>query len=123
MQALVGSNLNARPPVNNVAGLGRRATGFTTRSDTGPAYVLAVGNQEGFDENQKFDEFEGNCLRKDRREARLNHEEIEKYWDLNTQITEQFVDLKRKLGTLSDAEWDGNPEIGDHSLRNKKKTS
>ncbi|GKA96109.1 protein stabilized1 [Tanacetum coccineum] len=63
------------------------------------------------------------CRRKDRREARLNHEEIEKYWDLNTQITEQFVDLKRKLGTLSDAEWDGNPEIGDHSLRNKKKTN
>ncbi|GJX27598.1 stabilized1-like protein [Tanacetum coccineum] len=117
MQAPVGSNHKARPLVNYVAGLGRGATGFTTRSDTGPAHVLAVGNQEGFDENQKFDE------RKDRRKARLNHEEIEKYWDLNTKITKQFVDLKRKLGTLSDAEWDGIPEIGDYSLRNKKKMS
>ncbi|PWA52287.1 pyrimidine 2 [Artemisia annua] len=30
----------------------------------------------------------------------------------------KLVDLKRKLGTLSYAEWDGIPEIGDYSLRN-----
>ncbi|GJT95642.1 protein stabilized1 [Tanacetum coccineum] len=149
MYAPIG-NLNARPPVNYVAGLGRGAAGFTTRSDIGPARCLAVGDdqdlEEGYDENQKFDEFEGNdvglfaspeydeeadaiwdeidkCMdsrRKDRRESRLK-EEIENYCMSNPKITERFVDLKRKLVTMSYAEWDGVPESGDYSLRNKKK--
>jgi pre-mRNA-processing factor 6 len=104
---------------------------------------------KGYDENQKFDEFEGNdvslfastecneddkeanaiweaidkCMdsrRKDRREARLK-EEIEKYRASNPKITEQFVDLKRKLYTVSAQEWESIPKIGDCSLRNKKK--
>ncbi|KAI3676846.1 hypothetical protein L1987_86460 [Smallanthus sonchifolius] len=172
--------LNTRPPPNYVAGLGRGATGFTTRSDIGPARAApdlpdrsaaaagaagpsgvgrgkGPGEEEeeeeaedkGYDENQKFDEFEGNDVglfasaeydeedkeadavwdeidkrmdsrRKDRREARLK-EEIEKYRASNPKITEQFADLKRKLVTLSAAEWDSIPEIGDYSLRNKKK--
>ncbi|KMT04885.1 hypothetical protein BVRB_7g170520 [Beta vulgaris subsp. vulgaris] len=175
--------LNLKPPTNYVAGLGRGATGFTTRSDIGPARSApdlpdrsattiggaAVpttgrgrgkggaeedegdeeGDEKGYDENQKFDEFEGNDVglfasaeydeddkeadavweeidkrmdsrRKDRREARLK-EEIEKYRASNPKITEQFADLKRKLHTLSVEEWDSIPEIGDYSLRNKKK--
>lgn len=173
--------LNTRPPPNYVAGLGRGATGFTTRSDIGPARAApdlpdrsAVGGaapvsgvgrgrgkggaeeeeeeeseEKGYDENQKFDEFEGNDVglfasaeydeddkeadaiwesidqrmdsrRKDRREARLK-QEIEKYRASNPKITEQFADLKRKLYTLSSDEWDSIPEIGDYSLRNKKK--
>lgn len=188
MQAPVQPNkgklefLNVKPPPNYVAGLGRGATGFTTRSDIGPARsapdlpdrsattiggaaVPTVGrgrgkgageeeeeeegDEKGYDENQKFDEFEGNDVglfasaeydeddkeadavweeidkrmdsrRKDRREARLK-EEIEKYRASNPKITEQFADLKRKLHTLSAEEWDSIPEIGDYSLRNKKK--
>lgn len=174
--------LNAKPPPNYVAGLGRGATGFTTRSDIGPARAApdlpdrssttvggagpaGVGRgrgkgggeeeeeedaeEKGYDENQKFDEFEGNDVglfasaeydeddkeadaiweeidnkmdlrRKDRREARLK-QEIEKYRASNPKITEQFADLKRKLHTLSTEEWDSIPEIGDYSLRNKKK--
>ncbi|GFZ05692.1 pre-mRNA splicing factor-like protein [Actinidia rufa] len=175
--------LNTKPPPNYVAGLGRGATGFTTRSDIGPARaapdlpdrsattiggVGAAGvgrgrgkgpgeeeeeeeeaEDKGYDENQKFDEFEGNDVglfasaeydeedkeadavweaidkrmdlrRKDRREARLK-EEIEKYRASNPKITEQFADLKRKLYTLSAQDWDSIPEIGDYSLRNKKK--
>ncbi|GAV70443.1 PRP1_N domain-containing protein/TPR_14 domain-containing protein [Cephalotus follicularis] len=175
--------LNSKPPPNYVAGLGRGATGFTTRSDIGPARAApdlpdrsattiggaasgppAVGRgrgkpgedeeeddgeEKGYDENQKFDEFEGNDVglfasaeydeddkeadavweeidkrmdsrRKDRREARLK-EEIEKYRASNPKITEQFADLKRRLETISYTEWDSIPEIGDYSLRNKKK--
>ncbi|KAA8526399.1 hypothetical protein F0562_008398 [Nyssa sinensis] len=174
--------LNTKPPPNYVAGLGRGATGFTTRSDIGPARAApdlpdrsattiggagpsgvgrgrgkGPGEEEeedeaedkGYDENQKFDEFEGNDVglfasaeydeedkeadsvweaidkrmdsrRKDRREARLK-QEIEKYRASNPKITEQFADLKRKLYTLSAQEWDSIPEIGDYSLRNKKK--
>uniref|UniRef100_A0A0C9S9J4 TSA: Wollemia nobilis Ref_Wollemi_Transcript_239_3443 transcribed RNA sequence n=1 Tax=Wollemia nobilis TaxID=56998 RepID=A0A0C9S9J4_9CONI len=175
--------LNTKPPPNYVAGLGRGATGFTTRSDIGPARAApdlpdrsatTIGGgaasagrgrgkggaaapdeeeegdeEKGYDENQKFDEFEGNDVglfasgeydeddkeadavwesidkrmdsrRKDRREARLK-QEIEKYRASNPKITEQFADLKRKLYTLSSEEWDSIPEIGDYSLRNKKK--
>ncbi|GKU90928.1 hypothetical protein SLEP1_g4869 [Rubroshorea leprosula] len=174
--------LNSKPPPNYVAGLGRGATGFTTRSDIGPARAApdlpdrsatTIGgaaaapglgrgrgkpgedeeedeaDDKGYDENQKFDEFEGNDVglfasseydeddkeadavweaidkrmdsrRKDRREARLK-EEIEKYRASNPKITEQFADLKRKLYTVSAQEWESIPEIGDYSLRNKKK--
>ncbi|XP_045789815.1 protein STABILIZED1-like [Trifolium pratense] len=73
--------LNSKPPSNYVAGLGRGATGFTTRSDIGPARASApdfpdkstgVGRgrekdlsteeeeDDRYDENQEFDEFEGN---------------------------------------------------------------
>lgn len=166
--------LHTRPPPNYVAGLGRGATGFTTRSDIGPARAAPdlpdrsigaapaperakddddeeeeEGGEKGYDENQKFDEFEGNDMglfasadydeddkeadavweaidqrmdsrRKDRREARLK-EEIEKYRASNPKITEQFADLKRKLKTMSTEEWDSIPDIGDYSLKNKKK--
>ncbi|KAL8506585.1 hypothetical protein ACS0TY_017473 [Phlomoides rotata] len=105
--------------------------------------------EKGYDENQKFDEFEGNdaglfasaeydnedkeadavweeidkrmdSRRKDRREARLK-QEIEKYRASNPKITEQLADLKRKLYTVSAEEWDNIPKIGDYSSRNKKK--
>ncbi|KAJ9170974.1 hypothetical protein P3X46_019031 [Hevea brasiliensis] len=175
--------LNSKPPPNYVAGLGRGATGFTTRSDIGPARAAPdlpdrsattiggassaasgigrgrgkggeeeeddEGDDKGYDENQKFDEFEGNDVglfasaeydeddkeadavweaidkrmdsrRKDRREARLK-QEIEKYRASNPKITEQFADLKRKLYTLSAQEWESIPDIGDYSLRNKKR--
>ncbi|CAI9110615.1 OLC1v1010671C1 [Oldenlandia corymbosa var. corymbosa] len=175
--------LNTKPPPNYVAGLGRGATGFTTRSDIGPARqgpdlpdrsVIGVAppgaptpgrgrgkggpgeedeeeenEEKGYDENQKFDEFEGNDVglfasaeyddedkeadaiweaidqrmdsrRKDRREARLK-EEIEKYRASNPKITEQFAGLKRKLLEVTPEEWDNIPDIGDYSLRNKKK--
>ncbi|KAL3821500.1 hypothetical protein ACJIZ3_007405 [Penstemon smallii] len=72
--------LNSKPPPNYVAGLGRGATGFTTRSDIGPARAnpdrsAAAGpivrgrgkcdddqedEEKGYNANQKFDEFEGN---------------------------------------------------------------
>ncbi|KAF5201590.1 Pre-mrna-splicing factor [Thalictrum thalictroides] len=179
--------LNTKPPANYVAGLGRGATGFTTRSDIGPAraapdlpdrsattiggaaaVVGPVGRgrgkggaaaaeeeedddaeEKGYDENQKFDEFEGNDVglfasaeydeddkeadavweaidkrmdsrRKDRREAKLK-EEIEKYRASNPKITEQFADLKRKLSEVKASEWENIPDIGDYSFRNKKK--
>ncbi|KAL6561498.1 Protein STABILIZED1 [Orobanche minor] len=174
--------LSTKPSPNYVAGLGRGATGFTTRSDIGPARAApdlpdrsaaAIGaagpsgvgrgrgkgpgeedeeeenEEKGYDENQKFDEFEGNdaglfasaeyddedkeadavweeidkkmdSRRKDRREARLK-EEIEKYRASNPKITEQFAGLKRKLHTMSVEDWGSIPEIGDYSLRNKKK--
>ena len=56
----------------------------------------------------------------DRREARLK-EEIEKNRAENPKITEQFADLKRKLGQITESEWQGIPEIGDYTIKNKKR--
>nr|GEW98352.1 protein stabilized1 [Tanacetum cinerariifolium] len=100
MQAHAG-NINARPPVNYVAGLSRGAT------DDEDKEADAI-----WEENDKWMD----SRRKDIHEARLK-DEIVRY----PKITEQFVDLKRKLDTLSYSEWDGISEIGDYSLRNKKK--
>ena len=58
------------------------------------------------------------CSPQDRREARLK-DEIEKYRAENPKITEQFADLKRKLGAVSESEWEGIPEIGDRTIKNK----
>jgi len=58
--------------------------------------------------------------RRDRREARLK-DEIEKYRAENPKITEQFADLKRKLGQVSESEWEAIPEIGDRTIKNKQR--
>eukprot|EP00191_Tetraselmis_sp_GSL018_P019287 CAMPEP_0177592198 /NCGR_PEP_ID=MMETSP0419_2-20121207/8425_1 /TAXON_ID=582737 /ORGANISM="Tetraselmis sp., Strain GSL018" /LENGTH=893 /DNA_ID=CAMNT_0019083035 /DNA_START=192 /DNA_END=2870 /DNA_ORIENTATION=- len=157
-------NFNTIPaPSNYVPGLGRGATGFTTRSDIGPArsapdmpsQIEGQGKgggehgEEGTDD-AKFDAFLGNDAgvfasageydeddkeadeiwasidarmderRKDRREARLKAE-IEKYRAENPKITEQFADLKRKLADVSSEEWESIPEIGDYTIKNKKR--
>ncbi|XP_074288662.1 protein STABILIZED1-like isoform X1 [Silene latifolia] len=154
--------LNSKPPANYVAGLGRGATGFTTRSDIGPARSTLDlpdrsatiiggdgGEEKGYDENQKFDEFEGNDVgllvsakydeedkeaeavyewvddqmalrRKGSKEARVK-EEIENHRKSTPKITEQFADLKRELHTMSYDKWDSIPAIGDYSFKNKKR--
>lgn len=156
-------DFNAIPvPKNYVAGMGRGATGFTTRSDIGPAKFGAAADggvrlatllpelcahhatqqeaaaagpraQPQPEEQQQFDAFLGNDAgmfaksaygeydkddeeadavwnmvdermderRREHREKRLA-EEIEKYRLENPKITEQFADLKRKLGTMSE---------------------
>jgi len=58
--------------------------------------------------------------RRDQREARLK-EELEQYRKNNPKITEQFADLKRKLDNVSYEEWDAIPDIGDYTIKNKKR--
>jgi pre-mRNA-processing factor 6 len=57
--------------------------------------------------------------RRAQREARLK-EELEKYRRDNPKITEQFRDLKRKLGDVTYEEWDAIPDIGDYTIKKKK---
>ena len=61
-----------------------------------------------------------NMHRRERRESRLK-DEIEKYRIENPKITEQFADIKRKLAEISQDEWEGIPDIGDYSMKNKNK--
>ncbi|CAF1711609.1 unnamed protein product [Brassica napus] len=140
--------LDSKPPANYVAGLGRGATGFTTRSDIGSARIAAgapgksrnEAEEEESQSHHKFDEFEGNdaglfadsVYDEEDKEAdaiweaidsrrKDFKEEVENYRASNPKICEQFTDLKRKLDTVSAEEWDSIPETANYSRQKKKK--
>uniref|UniRef100_A0A0E0MU99 Uncharacterized protein n=1 Tax=Oryza rufipogon TaxID=4529 RepID=A0A0E0MU99_ORYRU len=129
--------LNSKPPPNYVARLGRGAAGFTTRSDIGPAMGRGRGKppgddgdgdgggdeeEKGYDENQKFDEFEGNDAGlfsnaghdddDDDREADAVWEGIDRRMDSRRKDWRE-ARLKQEIESI--------PEIGDYSLRRNKK--
>lgn len=58
--------------------------------------------------------------RRDAREKNVR-EELEAYRTKNPKITEQFAELKRKLASVSDAEWEAIPEIGDTTVKRSKR--
>ncbi|KAI6872758.1 hypothetical protein KC343_g11641 [Hortaea werneckii] len=165
--------LSQKAPENYVAGLGRGATGFTTRSDLGPARegpseeqlkealakrAAALGtsaptaygvgkkkddeaeeeqfqdaeNEEGLFATGNYDREDDEAdriyqsvdermdrRRKARREAR-EQQEREDYERNNPKIQQQFADLKRALGTVSDEDWANIPEVGDLTGRNRR---
>ncbi|KAB5554558.1 putative pre-mRNA splicing factor prp1 [Coniochaeta sp. 2T2.1] len=160
--------LSQPAPENYVAGLGRGATGFTTRSDLGPARegpseeqikaaVAKRSAQLGLTEGKESDAndeddprfqdpdnevglFAGGIYEKDdeeadriwkdiddrmakrrqkQREARENAER-EEYERKNPKIQQQFADLKRALGTVTDDEWANLPDAKDFTGRNKR---
>ncbi|KAF7889615.1 uncharacterized protein EAF02_002030 [Botrytis sinoallii] len=165
--------LSQKAPENYVAGLGRGATGFTTRSDLGPARdgpsedqikealakraaqlgqaaPTAYGATEKKDDEEDDERFQdpdnevglfsGGVYDKDddeadriyqevdekmdrrrkiRREAREKAER-EEYERNNPKIQQQFADLKRALGTVSDEDWANLPEVGDLTGKNRR---
>ena len=156
---------NVPPPANYVAGLGRGATGFTTRSDIGPARAApepgnlpeVVQGARPMDEDDKEDYSEANYdhfsgyggslwkasdpydhddkeaddiyedvdkkmdeRRKSRREAKLR-EEILKFRQERPKVQQQFADLKRDLSKVSEDDWANIPEIGDYTVKKKKR--
>ncbi|KAL8689334.1 MAG: hypothetical protein Q9218_004981, partial [Villophora microphyllina] len=201
--------LSQQAPENYVAGLGRGATGFTTRSDLGPARegpsedqikealakraaqlgaptpsaYGAVEKKEEDDDDERFqdpenevglfatgaydrDDDEADRIYQDidermdrRRKARrlvplsyipctsayeayglsypLLHEQIadlnpfdrrearekqerEEYEAKNPKIQQQFADLKRSLGSVTDEQWQNIPEVGDLTGKNRR---
>ncbi|TKA22014.1 hypothetical protein B0A50_08529 [Salinomyces thailandicus] len=167
--------LSQKAPENYVAGLGRGATGFTTRSDLGPARegpseeqlkealakrAAALGtaaptaygvskkkdddgevdedqfrdaeNEEGLFATGNYDREDDEAdriyqtvdermdrRRKVRREAR-EQQERDDFERNNPKIQQQFADLKRALGTVSDEDWANIPEVGDLTGRNRR---
>ncbi|KAJ9621597.1 U4/U6 x U5 tri-snRNP complex subunit Prp1 [Taxawa tesnikishii (nom. ined.)] len=166
--------LSMPAPENYVAGLGRGATGFTTRSDLGPAregpseeqikealakraaqlgnapptaYGVSGKKEDDDDDDERFQDPEnetglfatGNYDRDDdeadriyqevdekmdkrrrqRREAREKAER-EEYERNNPKIQQQFADLKRALGGVTDEEWAAIPEVGDLTGKNRR---
>ena len=199
--------LNQAAPENYVAGLGRGATGFTTRSDLGPAREgpsedqikealakraaqlgaaapTAYGapeKKEDDDEDERFQDpenevglFAGGAYDQDDDEADRIYQEVdekmdrrrkirrlvsphplhslylsnadglscmqideqitdvstyrearekaerEEYERNNPKIQQQFADLKRALGTVSDEDWANLPEVGDLTGKNRR---
>ncbi|KDD72365.1 PRP1 splicing factor, partial [Helicosporidium sp. ATCC 50920] len=140
-----------KAPANYRPGLGRGASGFTTRSDIGPSMPAPDVPKEADDEG-KFDAFLGNDSgvlagsgaydeedreadqiweqvdqrmeerRKTQREAK-EAEALEKFRERNPKISEQFADLKRKLTSVSESEWDAIPDIGDTTIRKPKRAA
>ncbi|KAJ8980959.1 hypothetical protein NQ317_013411 [Molorchus minor] len=120
-QALVNRNkkhfLGVPAPLGYVAGVGRGATGFTTRSDIGPARDANDVSDDrhappAAKRTKKKEE-----RRKKKREKRLR-EELERYRQERPKIQQQFSDLKRDLSKVTIDEWKAVPEVGD--VRNKK---
>ncbi|TKA77309.1 hypothetical protein B0A49_03278 [Cryomyces minteri] len=166
--------LSQPAPENYVAGLGRGATGFTTRSDLGPAREgpsedqikealakraaqlgaappTAYGapekkdhddddedryqdpdNEVGLFANGSYDRDDDEAdrifqevdekmdkRRRARREAR-EQKEREEYERNNPKIQQQFADLKRALGSITDEEWANIPEVGDLTGKNRR---
>ncbi|KAK1770968.1 PRP1 splicing factor [Phialemonium atrogriseum] len=159
--------LSQPAPENYVAGLGRGATGFTTRSDLGPARegpsedqikaaVAKRSAQLGLTEAKEGDDneddsryqdpdnevglFAGGIYEKDdeeadqiwkevddkmarrrqrQREAR-EKAETDEYERKNPKIQQQFADLKRALGTVTDEEWASLPDVKDLTGRTKR---
>eukprot|EP00005_Dracoamoeba_jomungandri_P004683 CAMPEP_0174258100 /NCGR_PEP_ID=MMETSP0439-20130205/7161_1 /TAXON_ID=0 /ORGANISM="Stereomyxa ramosa, Strain Chinc5" /LENGTH=930 /DNA_ID=CAMNT_0015341477 /DNA_START=56 /DNA_END=2848 /DNA_ORIENTATION=- len=162
-------------PLNYVAGLGRGAIGFTTRSDIGPARIVADmpepgqapegyvpgagrgapsaaqvpdGDKKDYSESN-YDELTGyghslfnssdpydaddqeadqiwekiddrmDTKRKARREAMIESD-LERYRRERPKIQDQFSDLKKKLGEVSDEQWANLPEIGDRTRKQKR---
>jgi pre-mRNA-processing factor 6 len=134
--------LNSSAPVNYVAGLGRGATGFTTRSDIGPARMSAENDEAGKLNDSKFDEFAGyqgslfdqmpydeddeaadrvwneidahmDERRKSRREQRIA-EQLSQFRSVRPKLQHQFTDLKRDLQQVTEQEWNDLPEPGEH---------
>ncbi|KAI4270933.1 MAG: hypothetical protein L6R35_006576, partial [Caloplaca aegaea] len=166
--------LSQQAPENYVAGLGRGATGFTTRSDLGPAregpsedqikealakraaqlgaptpsaYGAVEKKEEDNDDDERFQDPENEVglfatgaydrdddeadriyqdidermdrRRKARREAR-EKQEREEYEAKNPKIQQQFADLKRSLGSVTDEQWQNIPEVGDLTGKNRR---
>ncbi|EGP86941.1 unnamed protein product [Zymoseptoria tritici ST99CH_3D1] len=166
--------LSQQAPENYVAGLGRGATGFTTRSDLGPARegpseeqikealakrAAALGNapptaygvkkKDGDDaeveeqfrdaENEEGLFATGNYDRDDDEADRIyqdvdermskrrkisreerERQEREEFERKNPKIQQQFADLKRALGTITDEDWASIPEVGDLTGKNRR---
>ncbi|MCP9262881.1 Pre-mRNA-processing factor 6 [Dirofilaria immitis] len=127
-------------PAGYVAGVGRGATGFTTRSDIGPArdstdlpelprlfegYGGSLFSKDPYDkDDEEADEIYSAVdsrideRRKEYREKKYK-EAIEKYRKERPKIQQEFSDLKRQLSNVTEAEWSAIPEVGD--IRNKAK--
>jgi pre-mRNA-processing factor 6 len=135
--------LKMQPPPNYIAGLGRGATGFTTRSDLGSAvddgaaFAAAQALKEDDDqfkdaENESglfsslpydaddeeadriYDQVEKKMDERRRAKREMREqEELESHRKNKPTIQQQFQDLKKGLSSLTPDEWANIPDVVD----------
>ncbi|KAF8169640.1 PRP1 splicing factor, N-terminal-domain-containing protein [Pholiota molesta] len=151
--------LSMPAPASYVAGLGRGASGFTTRSDIGPARegpsaeVIAeaqarrgeeaeVDPDQFQDPDNEYGLFAGTTYEQDDEEADRIYESVDDKMDSRRRkqreaaeqaqlakhraerpkIQQQFADLKRGLSSVTDAEWESIPEVGNLTRKKRRRT-
>ncbi|AET39908.1 U4/U6-U5 snRNP complex subunit PRP6 Ecym_5130 [Eremothecium cymbalariae DBVPG len=140
------SFLDKKPPKGYVAGVGRGATGFSTRANgdrsDGSQQPARIQNKSSSDGMNRFDGSTGIRARRNAGSGGGGVEEAEAdaiYTDIEkrlasrrndkmastggvsvSKIGEQFVELKRNLAQVSEQEWLAIPEAGDITRRNKR---
>ena len=142
--------LSMQAPPGYVAGLGRGASGFTTRADVGPAReapTRAKDKDDDEDEEGRFQDpenetglFASAVYEQDDEEAdriwdsvdrsmddrrrkfreQREKEELQKLRKEQPKIQAQFADLKRGLSTVSEEEWASLPEAGNVTGKRRK---
>ncbi|KAG8948971.1 hypothetical protein FRC04_009172 [Tulasnella sp. 424] len=151
--------LTQTAPASYVAGLGRGASGFTTRSDIGPARegpsaeAIAEAQQRRGEEIEPDAEayqdpdnetglFAGMVYEQDDEEADKIYEDVDARMDERRRkrrhvarekeeaarlraerpkLQTQFADLKRGLSSVTDAEWENLPEVGNLTGKKRKR--
>ena len=135
-------------PVNYVAGAGRGSGGFGETKPK-PVNVSDLGDMKDYSDTQfdpnfgyrnakppstagyDDDDKEADAIysavdehmdgrRKRRREEKLK-KSMEELRKTKPRIADQFADLKKELAVVTAAEWDAVPEIGDTSVKHRKK--
>lgn len=135
--------LDQEAPVGYIAGIGRGATGFTTRSDIGNARLPPQQRQVGSDDEDNFQDVDESGLLVDslenkedeeadaiyqeidnrlkhRNKRKLSPDDANENEDNITKISNQFVDLKKNLSSITEDQWANLPEVGDLTKRNKR---
>lgn len=90
-------------------------------NDTGVFAAGAAYDQEDKEADQIWETIDRRMEERGeaRRQAKLK-EDLQKFRTDNPKISEQFSDLKRSLGELTDGDWDGIPDIGDYTIKKRK---
>ncbi|AQZ13123.1 PRP6 (YBR055C) [Zygosaccharomyces parabailii] len=125
------SFLSQKPPPGYVPGVGRGATGFSTRGDKGGPLKVpkrfethtshdslhedktrTAEHLEEEEANQIYSELD---LKLSTRNRSKRHEERP-----GSSISEQFADLKRSLATVTEDQWLSIPSAGDYTRKRKR---
>jgi pre-mRNA-processing factor 6 len=135
-QMAVPDFMNREAPANYVAGLGRGATGFVTRSDLGGGFddTPAIKDDERFQDpdnesglfsklpydaedleaDRIYEQVEKNMQERRRKwREKREQEELEKVRKERPTFQQQFAELKRGLANVTPDEWANLPEVQD----------
>ena len=111
------------PPAGYVPGKGRGATGFTTRSDVGSAAVPPEGEggqyEDGDEEADKIYAAVDERVESMKRKRKRAQGAVDDAAQSSGKISDDFKDLKAKLGTVTEQEWAALPEVSDRKVKRK----